>query len=113
MQIQSELVMADTVWLVQLVFEVVIGVIAALGNGLVLGVIIHYKHLHTTTNYLIASLATADFLVGAVGLPFVIINRSYRNMFNYFFLMFNSESCSQSAISLIKLVLKSKGIKLL
>lgn len=54
--------------------ESLIGIVSVCGNGLVLYVIYRNKTLQTFTNYLIASLATADLLVGFLGVPSVIIN---------------------------------------
>ncbi|XP_077993178.1 histamine H2 receptor-like [Glandiceps talaboti] len=45
-----------------------------LGNGLVCISVARYTHLQTITNYFIVSLATADFLVGAIVLPFALSN---------------------------------------
>lgn len=59
--------MKDASFYVQQVVEGVIGVISIFGNALVLYVIWRYRDLHTRTNYLIASLAAADLLVGAIG----------------------------------------------
>ena len=53
--------------------EIIIAFASVAGNALVLVLIMKDKQLHTVTNYFIASLAAADLLVGALGIPCVLI----------------------------------------
>ena len=46
--------------------QVIIALATAIGNALVLWVIVRRKQLHSSTNVFIASLATSDMLVGLV-----------------------------------------------
>ena len=62
--------------------ESIIAIVSVAGNGLVLFLIARERQLQTVTNFFVASLATADLLVGAVGIPCVFValhNRPYND----------------------------------
>ena len=53
--------------------ESIIAFVSVVGNGLVLFLIARERQLQTVTNFFVASLAAADLLVGAVGIPCVFV----------------------------------------
>lgn len=53
--------------------ESVIGVLAVIGNLLVILVFYREKKLQRRTNYFIISLAVADFLTGLLGIPIALL----------------------------------------
>ncbi len=64
---------ASFIYVLNIVGEMFIAFTSVLGNGLVLVLIVRDKQLQTVTNYFIASLAAADLLVGALGIPCVLV----------------------------------------
>lgn len=55
------------------VMEILVAIVAVIGNGLVIIVFYRERRLRRRTNYYIISLALADFLVGLIGVPFAIL----------------------------------------
>lgn len=53
--------------------EVLVAVVAVLGNALTITVFVLDRKLRRLTNYYIVSLALADLLVGVLGIPFAIL----------------------------------------
>lgn len=54
-------------------FEVLVALVAVIGNGMVVIVFHKERRLRRRTNYYIVALAIADFLVGLLGIPFAIL----------------------------------------
>uniref|UniRef100_A0A336LQZ6 CSON001514 protein n=1 Tax=Culicoides sonorensis TaxID=179676 RepID=A0A336LQZ6_CULSO len=54
-------------------FEILVAILAVIGNAAVIIVFQQEKRLRRRTNYYIVSLALADFLVGLLGIPFAIM----------------------------------------
>lgn len=55
------------------VVEILVAIVACVGNALVIAVFRRERRLRKRTNYYIVSLAMADFLVGLLGIPFAIM----------------------------------------
>ncbi|CAD5117086.1 unnamed protein product [Dimorphilus gyrociliatus] len=89
---------------VQIAAEVLIAVLAIFGNGLVVLAIYRERTLQTVTNYLIASLAAADFAVGMIGIPCVIVNNYGLPRHYYACLLMNSTIVVCTQISIFSLV---------
>ncbi|KAL0894082.1 hypothetical protein ABMA27_014128 [Loxostege sticticalis] len=53
--------------------EILVALVAVIGNAMVIYVFRRDRRLRRRTNYYIVSLATADFLVGLLGIPFAIL----------------------------------------
>ncbi len=63
----------DPWFLSNVVIEILIGALAVFGNGLVITVLLRYRHLRSITNYFVLNLALSDFLLGLVGIPCVVL----------------------------------------
>ena len=63
----------------QVTVLVIICVGSVFGNAFVVGIIISHYKLHKPTYYFISSLAVADFLVGALYIPFYIASSVARH----------------------------------
>lgn len=55
------------------ILELLVALVACVGNALVITVFHRERRLRKRTNYYIVSLAMADFLVGLLGIPFAIL----------------------------------------
>lgn len=58
------------------VVESLVAIFAVIGNGLVIVVFCCERKIRRRTNFYIISLATADFLLGLLGIPFAILVRA-------------------------------------
>ena len=94
----------DGLFVFRQVVEALIGAVAATGNFLLMFVIIKNKSLHSTTNYLICSLAMADTCVGIIGIPFVIVNNFQLPPHFYICLFMNCVIVCFTCVSVFNLV---------
>ena len=70
---RGNVTMDRAIYLTNMIGESIIAFVSVVGNGVVLLLIAKEKHLQTVTNYFVASLAAADLLVGAIGIPCVFV----------------------------------------
>lgn len=74
--------------------ESLVALFAVLGNALVIIVFCRERKIRRRTNFYIISLASADFLVGLLGIPFAILVRNNKNRFWGFLPRFAGEQKS-------------------
>lgn len=67
------------------IMELLVAVVAVIGNALVIVVFYRERRLRRRTNYYIISLAIADLLVGLLGVPFAIL-ASVRVLYNILYI---------------------------
>ena len=65
-------IIPGSIHILYIVIELIVALLAVVGNLLVMIVFVRFRAIRTTTNYYIMSLVTADLLVGLLGIPFAI-----------------------------------------
>lgn len=63
----------DKTNLALVIFQIIIGVMTVVGNGIVILVFCREKQLRTVSNYYLISLACTDFIFGCIGAPFAVL----------------------------------------